>query len=429
MVGIALRFAQSLGLHVRNEDPSASVSKREVLVRVWWSLCCLECQLSVITGRPSVIADSNCSVTLPLPLPEEHINASMTGVPDLSQPSASIAASSLVYAVPQPMTRVERLSSPILSRKPQANPGAYFKAIVQLATITQAVLSTLYSSVSLERLIGELQQDVRNLGQQLDDWLAALPVEFDFQSRGLHEQIPGYRERMLLGFHFYEARILLTRPYLGRMKRLSASEISPVPSSNLLRSAASMCIEAAKAELDLLPNEPAPRLVYRYAPWWNCVHHLAQSAVSLLLGLSSSLFSLPEVAIMTSYAKKAIRWLRSMHDELSYRAYLVVLNAFEVVAGGLSIDITDLLREHATVSARIKSSTMGTTSVGQMDPSLVGQDQFLPQGRFDLGFDVPLVHSPVPAFGLWNPAPYSQQPGEESSQMYSVHDWNSTSND
>jgi hypothetical protein len=65
VVGMALRFAQALSLHVRNEDPTASELKREVLVRMWWSLYTLDRQLSIITGRPSVMVDSNCSVTLP----------------------------------------------------------------------------------------------------------------------------------------------------------------------------------------------------------------------------------------------------------------------------------------------------------------------------------------------------------------------------
>lgn len=36
MIGIAIRFALSLGLHLRNEDPSIEDSKKETLVRTWY---------------------------------------------------------------------------------------------------------------------------------------------------------------------------------------------------------------------------------------------------------------------------------------------------------------------------------------------------------------------------------------------------------
>lgn len=65
MIGVSIRLALALGLHLRNEDPSADIGKREALARTWWSLHMIECLISVITGRPPVLAHEDCTVPLP----------------------------------------------------------------------------------------------------------------------------------------------------------------------------------------------------------------------------------------------------------------------------------------------------------------------------------------------------------------------------
>lgn len=72
MIGISIRLALALGLHLRNEDPAAEESKKELLVHTWWSLHSTECLVSTITGRPPVIAFEDCTVSLPRSLPGEQ---------------------------------------------------------------------------------------------------------------------------------------------------------------------------------------------------------------------------------------------------------------------------------------------------------------------------------------------------------------------
>lgn len=67
MVGIATRFAMALGLHLRNEDPGADASKKDMLLRTWWSLHSIECLVSSITGRPPAISTEDCTIPLPQP--------------------------------------------------------------------------------------------------------------------------------------------------------------------------------------------------------------------------------------------------------------------------------------------------------------------------------------------------------------------------
>jgi hypothetical protein len=65
MIGISIRLALALGLHLRNEDPAADTTKKEMLLRTWWSLHSIECLVSSITGRPPIISNSDCTVPLP----------------------------------------------------------------------------------------------------------------------------------------------------------------------------------------------------------------------------------------------------------------------------------------------------------------------------------------------------------------------------
>jgi hypothetical protein len=72
MIGISLRHATALGLHLRNKDPAADGSKKDILMHTWWIAYSIECLLNIITGRPPVISDEYCTVPLPDSLPNRH---------------------------------------------------------------------------------------------------------------------------------------------------------------------------------------------------------------------------------------------------------------------------------------------------------------------------------------------------------------------
>lgn len=72
MIGLSLRLALALGLHLRNEDPAVEESRKDTLVQTWWSLHSIECLLSTVTGRPPAIASDYCTVPLPYSSLGEH---------------------------------------------------------------------------------------------------------------------------------------------------------------------------------------------------------------------------------------------------------------------------------------------------------------------------------------------------------------------
>jgi hypothetical protein len=69
MIGLSIRLALSLGLHLRNENYKATEADKDSHVHTWWVLHCIECLINNITGRPPVVAFDDCTVALPNTLP------------------------------------------------------------------------------------------------------------------------------------------------------------------------------------------------------------------------------------------------------------------------------------------------------------------------------------------------------------------------
>jgi hypothetical protein len=73
MIGLSVRFALGLGLHLRNENPTAEKSSKESLGHTWWTIYSIECLMNSITGRPPVIAFEDCTVPLSQSFPGEGL--------------------------------------------------------------------------------------------------------------------------------------------------------------------------------------------------------------------------------------------------------------------------------------------------------------------------------------------------------------------
>lgn len=337
VIGVALRFAMALGLHVRNEDKSASGSKREVLIRVWWSLYQLERQISIMTGRPSIIVDLYCSVPLPAPFFEQQTL-------DEGHVLNAFRRSSTASVV-SPGTTLHQFSgsrsmSSSISGARESDSGGHFKAAVQLCVITQSILVTLYTAGTKIRSPDDLQQDIVQLDQRLDDWLARLPAEFNFQiypPGSTTSQTQTQRERTLLTFQFYSAKILLTRPCLRGLEGNGGGAQDAMAQVDFTRRMADICVDTAKAVVDMLPNQPQPRFIYEYGPWWTIVHNLMQALAVLLLALSYSAGVQQDDLVLAGYCKKIILWLRSMESSLAIRACVIAVNCYELVANRLSL--------------------------------------------------------------------------------------------
>jgi hypothetical protein len=218
-----------------------------------------------------------------------------------------------------------------------ANSASYFRAVVQLAIISQNILTSIYSAGTMIRSSGDIQQDITLLGQRLDQWHASLPADSRPREQARGADMKYGRERILLRFQYCSARILLTRPCLT----LRQQPWKEANDASFSRRMADGCVEAAMTIVASLPDEPCPGL-YEQGPWWCIVHHMMQAISVFLLALSNPSSTSQDVTTMLRCVRKTIRWLQTMRGIVAQRAHRVAVNSFQEVARRYAVDMSDL---------------------------------------------------------------------------------------
>jgi hypothetical protein len=325
-MGMAIRSAYSLGLHVFNEDSPATTMERGMHTSTWWSLCLLERTLSIITGRPSIILDSYCSVPLPNGLSD-------CSIPDDVEIRGKVAKEDKIAISPRSLLFLSKCGTKVSSQRPfglrptSVNSRTYFNATIQLSAISQDILTSFYSVVSTIRSPSAVHLDIVGLNLRVDRWAMSLPRELDPSFLSASSRPTSTRERMLLTFQLCSTRMLLARPYLHDPRQLGERA-----DSDLVDRIINSGIAAAKTIMNMLPDEPNPVSIYHQGPWWCIVHHIMQAISILLLGTMYASPKLQENLGLLQYVKKALRWLCSMQDPLAGHVYRLALNSFEIVA-------------------------------------------------------------------------------------------------
>ncbi|KAF1961012.1 hypothetical protein CC80DRAFT_513688 [Byssothecium circinans] len=309
MIGISIRLSMSLGLHLRNEDPSVPPAKKAMLARTWWGLHAIECLLSSITGRPCVLACEDSTVALLNEFADDD-----------ALPIGSTKGKSKAH---QPLT-------PSYSDSHTRRIGkvdTYLDAHVSLGLITQQLLATLYAPRVASQPWSYIEKKIPSLLAELEEWRThALPVE-NGQLMNPFQPPDGDREYTLLQFYYCSTKILITRPCLCRSERRSNNNGNTTV--GFIRTTAAQCIQAAQEMASLLPDQPNIEGLYENTPWWSLVHYIMQALAVLLLELS---FQDAQAAIIDpttelhACVKKLISWLHIMRntEPVALRAYKVV---------------------------------------------------------------------------------------------------------
>jgi len=172
------------------------------------------------------------------------------------------------------------------------------------------------------------------LDHRLEQWLLALPQEFNFQIPVIGTN-KFSRERMILGFQLCSARMLLGRLCLNPRRQASREGNE----ATFARRMGNSSIEAAKTIVDSLPEEPSAQFIYDQGPWWCIVHHMMQAVSVFLLGLSHPASVSQDGVILMHYVKKVIWWLQVMQDPVAGRAYHVAVSTFEIVLRRHNVDV------------------------------------------------------------------------------------------
>lgn len=333
VIGFAIRAATSLGLNMRNESIELSDDLKEIRYRVWWALYVLEHRLCCMTGRVNCILDEHCTTPLPIPLPEDEFDSDL-GKKFLSQehqqrlrapasnPHTPPVPESTSVSTPHSGSKHDSSRSPSSTqptpleldwaKEASPNSALYFLHLVQLCRLTQLVFYRLYNPSALEGSWTDIQNAIKHLSQQLENWYRKLPPAFDFRRKQRDRDY--YEARLALGFYYYSTKQMLHRPCLCRLDRKIPNQSNR--STNFNHSAAISCVTAAQEQLQLIPDEPNAVGLLKVGPWASILHMLVQSAIVLMLEISFRAHHMPEQAEdVLEASKKAVRWLHALGDD------------------------------------------------------------------------------------------------------------------
>lgn len=322
MIGICLRFALSVGLHLRKEDVNVSNDQKQTLIRSWWSLHSIECLLSTTTGRPCIMPVTDCTV----PLPQTPIGGRFT---DPSNISGASSTSGELSSSSGPMNQIRRRSFV---------PSSLLFNRASIDIITHRTISLLYSPTSSLNTWPQTQKVIAGLMQDMDNWAAATFPK-GLTSSDLTPSSERQRERLLLAFSMFSARMLVTRPCVLRLERSDPAGFNQKTSD--------ACVEAAQDVSKLLPDPPDAVWVYSHGPWWSIIHNIMQATAVLLLETcrdgASSAAKYPQ---QISCLAKLVHWLQSMSstNTLARRACNVIHNILTNADSPSMAEIADLIQ-------------------------------------------------------------------------------------
>ncbi|KIX95747.1 uncharacterized protein Z520_08455 [Fonsecaea multimorphosa CBS 102226] len=254
-LGLAVRIAQSIGLHVEEHHRAGREMGRapqEMCRRVWYSIFVLDRLLALQLGRPPATNDEGFMVRLPSQQSEADL-ADPNGQHDIHQNGWM---------------------------------GDYFVAMIKFSEMIGRVFNSLYGPRKAEDAAVTLSS-IELLDIELLQWRSNLPRHLRFDLSHTFESSVIYkRQRNMLAVKFYNLQALIHRPLLSPAKLLESCP-DPMAFYQAERSRFSMskrkCVVAAQHTAKLLHNlEDKKGLVYGF-PWWQMISCLICASSILLV--------------------------------------------------------------------------------------------------------------------------------------------------
>ena len=349
-IGIALRHALALGLHLRNEDETIEIVEKERLVHTWWALQTFEGSLSIMLGRPSLVVEDYCSVPLPLPASTEQLSDK-----NMASYWNDCGRGGKVYD-----ENAAGFDPPSLELY---TAGSFLRCLVNISRIAQDAMISLYSARVTRRSWKNIQGRIAGLCNKLETWATTLPIEVNFTKSAAGRGF--VRERFILQVNYIRAKILITRPCLCRLDDRIPEQSQD--SSNFNKEMAHICVGSAKTLADILPAQASAAYLHRTGPWWSMTHHLMQALTVLLIELSLDSIHDAESEDILPKVKKLIRWLGVLkkNDRVAGRAHDLGFGILLDLASRTNMDmnISDLLHEDESLPPESNSQSASATSV------------------------------------------------------------------
>ncbi|EAW25649.1 fungal specific transcription factor domain-containing protein [Aspergillus fischeri NRRL 181] len=233
ILGAGVRSAQAQGLHKENLWGPATEFVFEVRKRTWWALYVLDRFASITYGRPPLINDTHCAVSMP-----RDIDDCLAVHPLLSSTRERAAHS------PSPATL-----------------GAYQRHKFELYTIAGPIIGIIYDlNESNWRIVVDLASQINT---KLVEWFDRLPMELKLESHvdidmsgltGPEVEVCQlfHLQALVLQLAYDNIQIILHRPFLRYDHRLILSPGSH--SSDARPTSFEQCKHCARRTCSILPR-------------------------------------------------------------------------------------------------------------------------------------------------------------------------------
>jgi hypothetical protein len=147
-------------------------------------------------------------------------------------------------------------------------PRSFLDAHFTIGVIVQKTTVSLYAPRCGTRAFDYIQATILDRSKELAEWKdAALPM----QDGKLMNRFGSQRDLTSLRISYWSAKILIGRMCVCRTERRMKGQTPQSAAFN--QKTAELVVKAAQEMVDLLPDQPNPKGLYKVTPWWSLVHH------------------------------------------------------------------------------------------------------------------------------------------------------------
>jgi len=256
--GLAVKAAQSIGLHSRDALRKLSPVEREFRKRTWFGCVILDRTLSMTFGRPMAFPEDYVRLSLPQTL-EGHLA--------ISDHDSAVQAGSVTF----------------------------FNATITLYNITARVISKLYGgNLGCDALLSkkEIATRIFQFEQEIDEWSNALPESLRLiSSSDLSIDNPEdhlwVKYRIILSLRCLSLQVLVYRPVFNRAIDQNSEEHTQPASMRLMdqmeTSHIQLCLSSAREIINIVHGVISSQTLGKHflGAWWFSLYYVFNAALMI----------------------------------------------------------------------------------------------------------------------------------------------------
>ena len=260
MVGLAIRNATCLGLHLKNVDRSLSQTQLDERARLWYSLYSLEVAIAEVLGKPPLTSFEYTTVPLsglkhgPFEHGPESRDTIATRKLWLNFLRRRRNDDQTMHGGQTPWQNLQFIG--------YGPPQQHLLYRARLARISNQIMTQLYMP-SLCGSWASIQQKITALNNELIEWERSLPEELILQSTVATDTDP--RAKIELALYMQSVKMILYQLCLCHV-RIPGESVS---SKDFNLAGARSCVQAGMSLVEILPDDPSAHEAYQLLPWWN----------------------------------------------------------------------------------------------------------------------------------------------------------------